>query len=133
MLVRELGWMAGKTRFQKLVCLLEARAKSLELQIGFPFELYLHGPYSRELTRMIESLVRDGMLEEKGELTPAGNIQFGYSLTPEGAKTVEMCASVGVVPESLSEAVRIVVQEAGYLSLPDLIDRAYEAHESMSE
>ncbi len=79
-LVREMGRLPGKTRFQKLACLLEARVRQTNLRSGYSFRQYLHGPYSSELARMVDELVSDGLLHETAERTPSGNVQACLSL-----------------------------------------------------
>ncbi len=128
LIVREVGTLLGKTRFQKLACLLSAESQRRGLpDIGLRFELYLHGPYSRELSKTVDELVRAGLLVESSHATPAGNLQYVYTLSRQGEDLVDGLVSSGFVPQTLVDSTRDVVREAAYFPLPELIDRAYQA------
>ncbi len=132
LIVREVGTLLGKTRFQKLVCLVVAESQHRGLpDLGLRFEIYLHGPYSRDLTQTVEELVRDGLLNESAHATPAGNLQFVYTLSRAGEQFVEGLISHGMVPSDLIDSTRDVVREAGRSPLPQLIERAYKAFDEI--
>lgn len=132
LLVREVGTLLGKTRFQKLACLLVAESRRRGLgDLGMDFEIYLHGPYSRELSKTIEELVADGLLSEGMHSTPAGNLQYIYTLTPTGEELLENLTSRGVVRQALIESTQNVVESARYMPLPALIEHAYLAYEQL--
>src|SRR2546428_12206840 len=90
LIVHEVGTLLGKTRFQKLACLLAAESR----QRGFgalrmDFEIYLHGPYSRELSKTVEKPVTDGLLNEGMHSTPAGHPQYINALTTKREEPME--------------------------------------------
>lgn len=130
LIVREVGTLLGKTRFQKLACVLaaESRRRGLELP-GLNFEVYLHGPYSRDLAKTVEELVKDGLLDEDVHTTPAGNLQYVYTLPPQGGELIENFISRGLVTQALIDTTRDVVNEAAYTPLQQLIERAYQAYD----
>ena|SRR5256885_8555518 len=132
-LVREMGRLSGKTRFQKLACLLEARARQTSVRIGFSFRPYLHGPYSSELARMVDQLVSEGLLQETAEVTSSGNIRYSYQLTQSGIEALDAFVGSGLVSSSFVDAAKDVVEEARALPLPDLVERAYSAYEEIGE
>ena|SRR2546422_172992 len=132
LIVHEVGTLLGKTRFQKLACLLAAESRQRGLgDLGMDFEIYLHGPYSRELSKTIEKLVTDGLLNEGMHSTPAGNLQYIYALTPKGEELLEILTNRGVVGQALVESARDVVESARYLPLPALIEHAYQAYQQL--
>ena len=96
------------------------------------FEIYLHGPYSRGLSKTIDELVTDGLLTEGRHSTPAGNLQYVYTLTPQGEEFLESLAGRGLVREELVESTRAVIEAARYLPLPTLVEEAYRAFEHLS-
>jgi uncharacterized protein YwgA len=95
------------------------------------FEIYLHGPYSRELSKAIDELVADGLLAEGMHSTPAGYLQYVYTLTAQGEEFLENLTGRGVVGEALVVTTRDVVESARFLPLPALIENAYRAYQQL--
>ncbi len=80
--IRELGEISGRTRLQKTVYLLRER-------FGVPFKLkfkpYYYGPYSDELSDMVENLVALGLVEEHRRYLADGVVEYSYKLTDAGS------------------------------------------------
>jgi uncharacterized protein YwgA len=129
------GNLKGKLRLQKLTCLLEAEGRRRgTFQVGYPFELHYYGPFSRELGRTVEELVSNGYLAETPESTPSGNVQFAYSLTPEGRSLLYDLLERTETSQEIEDAVRDIVSAHGYLRAQNLVELAYKAfHEQLEQ
>jgi uncharacterized protein YwgA len=122
------GSLKGKLRLQKLTCLLEAEAhRRGTFRVGYPFELHYYGPFSRELARTVEELVSNGYLAESPESTPSGNIQFAYSITPDGRSMLADLLERIETSDQIEDAVRHIVASHGYLRAQNLVELAYKA------
>jgi uncharacterized protein YwgA len=84
--LRELGEIAGRTRLQKTVYLLRER-------FGVPFSLkfkpYYYGPYSDELSDIVENLVALALIEEHRRYLADGVVEYSYKLTDAGSRFLE--------------------------------------------
>src|SRR4030043_618105 len=75
-LAKHLGKLKGKTRFQKLVFLIQKEADTDKIQASsFDYEIHYYGPYSAELATTLEKLQTDHLLQEETEMTPSGYIR----------------------------------------------------------
>jgi uncharacterized protein YwgA len=75
------GAVEGRKRLQKLVYILK---KEGQIPFSFSFRPYFYGPYSEDLTDLIETMVSSQFVrEEKRELWP-GVVQYDYKLTEKG-------------------------------------------------
>ncbi len=134
MIVEEMGTVVGKTRLQKIACIVEARAQETHaFSSGLQFTLHLHGPFSRELASLVDGWVRDGVLEEKLNYTPMGHPQYSYYLSDEGSETLRRMLAEVRDPERLRSVIHDVLEGSGWLPLPDLVKQAYAAHATLSE
>lgn len=74
----------GRTRIQKDICILTYRD---QIPFTFEFEPNYYGPYSGELTDILETLVAAGLLEESIVYLPRFDVRrYDYALTQEGRK-----------------------------------------------
>lgn len=131
-IVQEMGTIVGKTRLQKVACLVEAKARQANpLGTGLAFTLHLHGPFSRELASLVDGWVKGGILEEQLNFTPAGHPQYSYYLSDRGS--LELRTLVKQIPhiEEFRSIIREVVKESGALPLPSLVTQAYAAYSEM--
>lgn len=71
----------GRTRIQKIVCLLQRSAK---IPFSFDFKPYYYGPYSDDLSDSINSLVGMKLVKETIKPTRYGSYRYDYELTEEG-------------------------------------------------
>ena len=75
----------GRTRFQKMIFLLQIKLKEKEL--GFNFIPYYYGPYSKTRQVDIDNLIEEGLIEEKPTQDPSGKYMYRYEITEKG-KTI---------------------------------------------
>lgn len=127
LLAETLGAVNGRTRFQKLVflvqrCIEKAGQEGLE----FDFSIYLHGPYSQDLRLRIDELVRNRYLDEMVEQTPPKYEMHVYRLTNKGRELLRVAKTKKLVSVETARAVRDVVERYGDLSLPQLVNEAYK-------
>lgn len=127
LIVGQMGTLAGKTRLQKLVCLLEASLRERNAKLGYAFQIYHHGPFSFELANLTSQLVQAGLLVEKPQVTPTGNTLFSYWLSPDGAKLIDETLEKDPGQQQLVSDVAAVVKQFGYLPLEELVEKAYGA------
>jgi uncharacterized protein YwgA len=73
--------IVGRTRLQKTVFLLREKFK---VPFRFVFRKYFYGPYSDDLSDVIENLVALGMVDETKRYLADGVIQYSYRLTKFG-------------------------------------------------
>ena len=131
-LAAELKNVVGRTRYQKIVCLLEAVGRrGGGFETGFQFQIYLHGPYSEDLSRTIDELVTLGRLREIQELTASGNLRCTYHLTSEGTRALREFVAHRMVPLAMQSAARAIARDYGEMPLPELIREAYGVYEDL--
>ena len=70
----------GRTRLQKLVCILKHR---YNIPFSYSFKPYYYGPYSDEITDTVETLVGLGLLTKKKEAFAPGIVKYTYELTAQ--------------------------------------------------
>ena len=75
------GKIEGRTRIQKLICLLQYQSK---LPFSFKFKPYYYGPYSDELSEANNLLVGLKLLEETILPTHFYSFRYDYKLTEQG-------------------------------------------------
>jgi uncharacterized protein len=84
-MLRNIGQIKGRTRFQKMVFLGQ---KELGLPPTFEFTMHYHGPYSWELTKTIENLIAMGYITESKEKS-GDYTTYIYELSDEGKKAAK--------------------------------------------
>jgi len=75
------GRIEGRTRIQKLVCLLQNQSK---FPFTFKFKPYYYGPYSDDLSDTINFLVGMKLIEETIVPTRFYSFRYDYQLTEKG-------------------------------------------------
>ena|SRR5437867_1430606 len=128
LVVGEMHTLTGKTRLQKLMCLVEANLTQGSRSPGYRFQLHYYGPFSFDLAHVVDQLVDQQLLAEQSQVTPSGNIVFSYWVTPEGREFVTEVLAREPGYEDLARDVARVIHEYGYVSLERLIEKAYEAY-----
>jgi len=124
-----LGRVRGKTRFQKLVYLIQDKAIAENIEASrFNYELSHHGPFSAELSSVLDNLDRNGFLKEDVEITPAGYERYVYSITDKGRRLLERSKEKSLLPRRLIEIVNSVANEFGDIPLSELVDEAYSRY-----
>jgi len=75
------GDIIGRKRFQKLMYLAKHK---YDIEVPFVFVRYLYGPYSREMQRVLDNLVTNGLIKEDKIIGNEGIVEYKYSLTNRG-------------------------------------------------
>src|SRR3990172_6028926 len=131
LIVREVGTLGGKTRLQKLACLVQAHLAERGIPTGFVFKPYYYGPFSFDLAATVEELVRQGLLVEQPHLTQRGNVAYNYWLTDSGRTLLEGFLGHEARLLETAQEVETVVRESAWLPLDLLVQKAKEAYREM--
>lgn len=116
----------GKTRFQKLVFLVQKDASEADVEASnFNYKLYHYGPFSSEFSTTLENLEETGLIEEATEMTPSGYTRYVYSITPKGRRLLEDAKEKKLLSKKLERIVRKVADDFGDLELSELVKEAY--------
>jgi uncharacterized protein YwgA len=125
LLAGELKEIRGKTRFQKLIYIIQRKAQSKNIKgLSFNYEAYLYGPFSSQLASTIDNLVSRNNLNEREDITGGGYTIFVYELTPQGTDTVERVRKGMLIDSELVQTISKVAEEYGPLPLQDLVAAA---------
>jgi uncharacterized protein YwgA len=114
-LAKIVGWTGtvhSRKRMQKLIFLLQAAGCPLETD----YDLHHYGPYSQDLARLTDEMVREKLLEERVEAHPYGE-RYSYALAeasrrqideyeagPKGAQTAAQIAAFEPLARALDQA-----------------------------
>jgi len=124
-----LGALKGKTRYQKLVYLVQEEAAARNVPASsFKYDLYYYGPFSSELSTVLENLKNNDLLEEEIEMTPNGYSRYVYSLTDKGRKLLEDSKEKRILSKKLETIIREVAAKYGEIQLSDLVEEAYSRY-----
>ena len=118
------GSLRGKVRLQKLAFLVQAKCGAVD----YGFQPAPLGPLSYPLNATMSRLQDLGMVDEKREPTPSGNIVFCYSLTERGASLLRAMDKGRQVGKDLRAAVRSTYGKYGRMSYVDLLDLVHQEH-----
>jgi uncharacterized protein YwgA len=88
--------------------------------------MYLHGPFSRDLSSVIHDLVDEGYLEEQKTETSLGYTKYVYKLKKKGRELLAHAKRKGVLSAKMSRLINDVLKDYGNMPLPELVERAYE-------
>ncbi len=125
-LSKKLGKLYGKTRFQKLVFLIQKEAACNQVPASsFDYEIYHYGPFSSELAETLEKLKKDQLLEENTEITPNGYTRYVYNITKKGETLLENSFRKGIVSNELETIITKIASDYGEMPLSDLVAEAY--------
>ncbi len=80
------GSIEGRKRLQKMVCIMKHKDN---IPFSFSFRPYFFGPYSQELSNVVETMVGANVLEEEPEFLAPGVVQYRYKLSNYGEKLAE--------------------------------------------
>src|SRR5713226_644545 len=75
------GTFRSRKRMQKLIFLLQAAGCPLDVD----YDLHRYGPYSQDVARLTDEMVREKLLSERRETHPYGE-QYSYVLTEEASR-----------------------------------------------
>ncbi len=125
LLARRMGEVRGKTRFQKLLYIIQRRCQDRNLTLSvFSYEPYLYGPFSEELARTLDELVWKGLLGKKSDRTDAGYRVVIYGLTSKGKEFLEQMAATKMIGPRVMAVIDEVAKKEGGIPLGDLVAAA---------
>jgi uncharacterized protein YwgA len=117
----------GRTRFQKLTFLIQKDALENEIKdLDFGYEIYLHGPFSRELSTVIDTLTKEGYLEEKTTETSSGYTKYLYRLTSKGKELVRDAKKKRLLSAKMMKSITKIIDRYGTMPLSQLVEEAYK-------
>ena len=110
----------GRTRFQKIVCLLKEK---FGVPFDYEFRAYYYGPYSKELADSLSLLQGTNLVNETTDVLGRGIVRYNYELTEKGKEIAETIISkienkkfLGEFEKNLSEIQQIPTPELISLS-----------------
>ena len=116
--VHKTNRIEGRTRIQKIVCLLQYSKK---IPFNFDFRPFYYGPYSDELSESINSLVGMKLIKETVTPTKYGTFRYDYELTDEGRKLYK---KIEVENRELTQLISIEVEQHENLPTNKLVKKA---------
>lgn len=126
LLTKTLGQVKGKTRFQKLMFLVKKSAEKEGIGgLNFDFKIYLYGPFSNDLSREIDELVRRGYLNERIAHTCSNYEIYLYNLSGKGEDFLEAAVEKELISMDIAGVINKVVDKYAALPLPQLVKEAY--------
>jgi uncharacterized protein YwgA len=126
LLSEKLGKLHGKTRFQKLVFLVQKEAENKQVPASsFNYEIYHYGPFSSELSETLEKLKTNELLDEDTEITANGYTRFVYHITRKGQKLVDNSRKKGIISNELENIISKIACNYGEMPLTELVAEAY--------
>ncbi len=126
LLASTLRAVQGRTRFQKLVFLIQKKANAKKIPVSnYQFELYHYGPFSAELSTQLDRLVATGYLAMVPESTPGGYTRYSYRVTESGRAIMDTLRERKLVDAELQKTIALVSQRYGNMPLPRLVRIAY--------
>ena len=128
-LTDSLTCLRGKTRFQKLVYLIQDETAAKNIQgSSFTYELSHYGPFSSDLSSVLDDLLDHNFLKERVETTPAGYTRYVYFITDKGKAILERARRKALLSKRLIHIIKSVADEYGELPLSDLVEEAYQRY-----
>lgn len=121
LVISRTGTVMGKTRMQKLVYLTQKAANGSV----FPYQNYMHGPFSVELSKAVDELRGVGLVDEKVTTTSKGYQLHTYELTSEGKQLLKTILSSWKDGERWDAAVRDVVKRFRKVKMEVILKEAY--------
>lgn len=125
----------GRTRFQKMVFLIEELVQDEEDKSLYEFVEYDYGPFAKELLDDLERFERMGVVKIHRQETYKGGERYDHQLTYRGVKSVEKLIENSDDPsfEFIHEAAKDVIDDWGDESMWDLLDHIYEENQKYKE
>ena len=128
-LIDALGRITGKTRFQKLIFLIQKEAEREGIEgLKIEYGIHYYGPFSSELASTIENLSLRGFIQENAEMTPSGYMRCDYRLTDKGRELLHNAIEKGAISPELRRIVQKIADDYGELPLPQLVQEAYRQY-----
>ncbi|WP_276298819.1 hypothetical protein [Halorussus lipolyticus] len=123
----EEGRVEGRTRFQKLIFLIQ---NDFNVPEKFDYIPYDYGPFSKELCEEIERLERQGFVKRRQEQIPNGK-KYLYNLTDEGRAHFQQLEDSE--PEEAKEAAETVEQTFNDVPISRLLEYVYNNYPDYAE
>jgi uncharacterized protein YwgA len=120
------SYLRYRSRVQKLVFLLQQSVDTELAKTRFDFEPGEYGPSSQGVHRLLDRLVRRGVIGEREYETEDGLIQYEYSLHED-----EPVAHDPEVAAALTEVASDLVSKWGSRDLQELVDHTMTRYPSM--
>ena len=79
----------GRTRFQKMIFLLQATQVASNTRMDFNFIPYDYGPYSKALQLDVNRLIELSLFEEEPTMDATGKCMYRYRITEKGKMLVD--------------------------------------------
>jgi len=114
--------LKGRTRLQKLTFLFQMKSG---VEVDYQFEKGHYGPCSYKLYSIIDNLSTMGLLSEKKERTPSGNVVVYYELTPSGKSLLNFADERKILTATIRKSMERIYEEYGTLPIIDLVRRVY--------
>lgn len=115
------GKIIGKTKIQKLFYLLEREQK---IPIGISFTIYLYGPFSRQLTKEIEALEQENVIQCILNSTYSHDIYYEYNISDKGMK--EAMKLWESLPTDIKEKIIKHVSKFNSMTPTEIVNYVYE-------
>ena len=90
-----------------------------KIPFSFQFRPYFYGPYSEELTGLVDTMVGAGLLEESSEPLGPGVVKYRYQLSDKGKELAERVVSV--LDSKMITKIETSAVELGELSTSELV------------
>lgn len=119
----------GRTRFQKMVFLLQQELGEIEF---YHFQAYDYGPFSKGLYDDLDDLIDRGLVEETRDEFDEDKVYYEYQLTDQGRELIEgLSEQEGA--EDILELSEQLKREINSEELSEVLDRVYEEYPEYAE
>lgn len=128
------GKVSGKTKLQKLVYLVQTESGIPRWGKVFAFEPYLYGPFSDEVSSVVDQLVGEELVNPDHYLYVAQGktgVTSSFELSEKGQQAAERVAK-STPPDQLA-ALRGVVEKYRYEPLPRILDYVYSKYPEFAQ
>ncbi len=116
------GFIEGRKRLQKIVCTMKFKNK---IPFSFEFRPYFYGPYSEDLSEIVDAMVGTGLLKEWSEMLGSDVVRYNYELSDRGKEMAEKF--VKVLDEKLITKVQKSSEEMNELATSELVSLSKRA------
>lgn len=129
--VNERESVEGRTRFQKMIFILQQQSKFFKQR--YDFVPHDYGPYSPELQGDIDYLITKELLEEVRHTVEEGKIKYVYQITDKGTVTVKSILNSADLEKKfkfsrIADIATTVKNDLNRKHLPSLLADIYEKY-----
>lgn len=127
----EEGTVEGRTRFQKLVFLLQKECNGIGSE--YDFKPHNYGPYSEDLSQDLKIMGREGYIDIVEEKTFNGSKKYIYNLTDKGRDYFEdILRDAPDAHSCLTDYAEEIENRYNDEELFDLLDYVYDRYPKMA-